>query len=198
MKNILALVAAGLLVAAPAFAKPQTLKLDPSKSQIKWTGTKVTGSHNGTVPLKSGNVLIEGKDIKGGKVEIDMTRIKNDDLTDKSYNDKLVNHLKSDDFFGVEKHPVSTFEITSVKPLEGGGEATHEITGKLTIKGHTEEVTFPAKVSVDGKKATATGKIKVDRTKFGVRYGSGKFFENLGDKMIHDEFELDLSLSSKM
>ena len=198
MKNFLAIIAAGLLVAAPAFAKPQTLKLDPAKSQIKWHGAKVTGSHNGTVPLKSGSVQVEGKDIKGGKFEIDMTKIKNDDLTDKSYNDKLVGHLKSDDFFGVDKHPTSTFEITKVKPLEGSADATHEITGKLTIKGHTEEVTFPAKVSIEGKKATAQGKIKVDRTKYGIRYGSGKFFENLGDKMINDEFEIDLNVTSKI
>ncbi|HUP57575.1 MAG TPA: YceI family protein, partial [Bdellovibrionota bacterium] len=101
-------------------------------------------------------------------------------------------------FFGVDKHPVSTFEITSVKPLAGSPEATHEIAGKLTIKGHTEEVTFPAKVSVEDKKATAHGKVKVDRTKYNIRYGSGKFFDNLGDKMINDDFEIELDLTSKI
>lgn len=180
---------------SPAFAK--TVALDPSQSKIHWVGKKVTGQHEGTVALKSGQIEIDGKNVKGGRFEIDMTSIKNDDLKDAEYNTKLTNHLKSDDFFGVEKHPVSTFTITSVKPLKNRADATHEITGNLSIKGVTQPVTFPAKIDVSGGKAHAVGKVTIDRTKYNIRYGSGKFFENLGDKMINDTFELDLDFTSK-
>jgi polyisoprenoid-binding protein YceI len=197
MKTLIIFVA-GLMAVSPAFAKAKTVNLDTKQSHVKWIGKKVTGQHNGTVAIKSGKIQLDGKDLKGGKFEIDMKNIVVEDLKDKEYNDKLTNHLKSDDFFGVAKHPVSTFEITKVQPLSGAADATHEVTGKLTIKGHTEEVTFPAKVSVEDKKATAQGKIKVDRTKYNIRYGSGKFFDNLGDKMISDDFEIELDLTSKI
>ena len=174
-----------------AFAK--TENLDVKRSVLNWTGSKVTGKHNGRVWLKSGKVDLEKNSLKGGEFVIDMSSIKNDDLKDPSYNAKLVGHLKSDDFFGVASHPTSTFKITSVKPLNKDGN-THEITGDLTIKDITKSITFPAKVDVKGNKASAKGKLKVDRTQFDVKYGSGKFFENLGDKMINDEFEIELDL----
>ena len=181
--------------ATPALSK--TVSLDPVQSKIHWVGKKVTGQHEGSVTLKAGQIEIDGKNVKGGQFEIDMTSIKNDDLKDAAYNTKLTNHLKSDDFFGVEKHPTSTFTITSVKPLKNRADATHEITGNLSIKGVTQPVTFPAKIDVSGGKAHAEGKVTIDRTKYNIRYGSGKFFENLGDKMINDTFELNLDLTSK-
>lgn len=195
------LVAILPLMAAPALAKTQTLAVDPAGSAVKWTGKKVTGAHNGTVSLKSGQVELENNKLKGGNFEIDMTSIKVEDLKDPEYNGKLTGHLRSDDFFGVDKHPTSTFKITSVKELKKGTkgvkDATHEIAGDLTIKGVTQPVVFPAKISVKGDQATATGKLMVDRTKYNIRYGSGKFFENLGDKMINDEFEIELDLKAK-
>src|SRR4051812_6973102 len=117
MKNIhgasIGFIAALLLVSAPAFAK--SLDLDPGASHLRWTGKKVTGQHTGTVALKSGKIDIDGRKLKGGKFEIDMTSIADEDLKDADYNKKLVGHLKSDDFFGVEKHPVATFEIKTIK-----------------------------------------------------------------------------------
>jgi polyisoprenoid-binding protein YceI len=161
-------------------------------------GKKVTGQHNGTVALKSGKVDLDGKTLKGGKFEIDMNSIVVEDLKDPTYNAKLTGHLKSDDFFGVAKFPTSTFVITSVKPVKNEKDATHEITGDLTIKGITQPVTFPAKVEFKDGEAHAKGKAMVDRTKYNIRYGSGKFFENLGDKMISDNFEMDLDLAAKL
>lgn len=183
---------ATLLFSGVAFAKP--VNVDTKKSVINWVGKKVTGQHNGRLWLKSGSVDMDKNNIKGGTFVIDMTSIKDDDLKDPEYNAKLTGHLKSDDFFGVQKYPTSTFKITSVKPISSGG--THEITGDLTIKGITKSISFPAQVDIKGAKATAKGKIKVDRTQFDVKYGSGKFFENLGDKMINDEFELELDLTT--
>jgi polyisoprenoid-binding protein YceI len=184
-----------ILTASMALAKP--VELDTTASSAKWLGKKVTGQHNGTVNLKSGTVDIEKGAVKGGEFEIDMASIKDSDITDEKNNAKLVGHLKSDDFFGVEKNPTAKFKIKSVKELKGNKEANSEVTGDLTVKGKTETITFPAQIDVKGDKATAKAKIVVDRTKFDVRYGSGKFFENLGDKMINDNFDLEVDLKTK-
>ncbi|MGQ0644322.1 MAG: YceI family protein [Elusimicrobiota bacterium] len=195
------------LAAAPAAfaaekkdAASKTISLDPAKSVLKWTGRKVTGAHNGTIRLKSGSAVVTKGRLTGGEFTVDMTSIENEDIQDAASRAKLVGHLKSDDFFGVDKHPEAAFKVTGVKPLSGAsgsGKPTHEITGDLTIKGITHPVTFPAHVKISGDKAEAKGSITVDRTKWDVRYGSGKFFQNLGDKMIHDDFSLDFHLVAK-
>ncbi len=197
----LALIFALTLSAPAAFAKPKTVPVDTAQSQVQWVGKKVTGQHNGTVALKSGQIELDGRSLKGGKFEIDMTSIKVEDVKDADSNGKLTGHLKSDDFFGVDKNPVSTFVITSVKPLGAKKDAagnTHEITGNLTIKGATHPVTFPAKIEIAKDQAKAAGKLVIDRTKFDIKYRSGKFFPELGDKLIHDNFEIDLNLSAKI
>jgi polyisoprenoid-binding protein YceI len=193
MKKVILTAALFTLTSVNAFAK--THNVDVKNSVLNWTGTKVTGKHHGRVWLKSGKVEIDKADIKGGEFVMDMSSIKVDDIKDPEYNGKLTGHLKSDDFFGVTNHPTSTFKITSVRPLNKDG-YTHEITGNLTIKNITKPVSFPAKVLVKGDKATAKGKLVVDRTDFDVKYGSGKFFENMGDKMIHDNFEIELDLKT--
>lgn len=176
--------------------KNAVVVVDPAKSAITWLGKKVTGQHNGTVALKSGQVFFDGDTLTGGEFEIDMTSIRCDDLKDAEYNKKLVDHLKSDDFFSVDKYKTVIFKMTSVKPLEGKKDATHEITGDLTIKGVTHPVTFPALIVVKDGQASAKGKVTVDRTQYGIRYGSGQFFKDLGDKMIDDNFELGFDLQS--
>ncbi len=176
----------------------QTYRLDSGQSVLNWTGTKVTGKHVGTVKLKSGSLQMKQGKIQEGTFEIDMTSLQDTDLQDPEYKKKLETHLRSDDFFGIEKHPVATFKVTSVKPITAAaaaaGQANQEVTGDLTIKGISHPVTFPARVTLDKDKAEATGTVKIDRTKYEIRYGSGKFFEGLGDKMIHDEFTVDLKL----
>jgi polyisoprenoid-binding protein YceI len=191
-------IAALTTFSVAGLAANKTMQIDTTQSKVGWLGKKVTGQHNGSVALKSGSIEMDAKGIKGGQFEIDMTSINNEDLKDAGYNKKLVDHLRSDDFFSVAKHPMSTFVIKSVKPLTGNKDATHEITGDLTIKGITQPVTFPAQVEVKGNKASAKGKVVIDRTKFDVRYGSGKFFQNLGDKMIDDNFEITLDLKTKI
>jgi len=104
------------------------------------------------------------------------------------WKDKLVGHLKSDDFFSVEKHPNAIFKITSVK--DSGSE--QKVGGKIT-----HEISFPAKVSVNGGKVTASGTASIDRTKWDIKYGSGQFFSDLGDKIIRDEFEIKFVLVTK-
>jgi polyisoprenoid-binding protein YceI len=181
---------AALLAAFQPAPAPSKYVVDTQASTLSWHAKKVTGAHYGKVAIASGELWTEGKNITKGSFVMDMTRITVEDITNKDSNLKLVNHLKSDDFFSAEKFPQSLFEITSVKPAAKG----HTVKGKLTIKGITQVIEFPAILSVDGKKLTSNAKIVVDRTQFDIRYRSGSFFDSLGDKMIYDEFELTLEL----
>jgi polyisoprenoid-binding protein YceI len=169
------------------------VKVDSAMSTIGWLGKKVTGQHTGTINLKSGELKLVDGNIVGGSFEIDMTSIINEDLKDAEWNAKLVGHLKSDDFFSVGKFPVAGFKITEVKAVNKDGNNYH-IKGELTIKGITNKIEFPAKVEKGKAGLTAVAQIVVDRAKFDVRYGSGSFFENLGDKLIYDDFTLDVKL----
>ncbi|MCU0340468.1 MAG: YceI family protein [Spirosomaceae bacterium] len=193
IKFLSALLMAGVMLVNTAEAngkkgKATALKVDASKSVVKWNAKKITGEHYGTVTLKNGSLTVDGGKVTGGSFEMDMNSIKCEDLTDAGYNGKLIGHLKSDDFFSVAKHPVASFKITKV---EG-----NNITGDLTIKGITNSVTFPATIKADKNGATATAKIVLDRTKWDIRYGSKKFFESIGDKAIYDDFSIDLTLAA--
>lgn len=151
-------------------------------SSVVWKGYKVTGSHEGTITLKSGSLSFDGDKLVGGEFVIDMTTINTTDL-DGEMKGNLDGHLKSDDFFGIEKYPTAKLVFTKVKAK---GKNSYSVTGDLTIKGKTAPVTFD--ISIYGSKATAS--LKVDRTKYDVRYGSASFFDDLKDKAIYDEFDL--------
>lgn len=172
-------------------AKESTFKVDVQKSNIAWNGKKVTGEHSGTIKLNGGTLTANGTSISKGSFTINMNTITCTDLQGE-WADKLVGHLKADDFFGVEKFPTSNFVITKVTPAANG---TLTVNGNLTIKGITKAVSFPASVAVNGNTLTATAKgVKVDRTKYDIRYGSKSFFDSIGDKAIDDEFTLDITL----
>ncbi len=177
------------LFAAAEFVAPATVS--KTESQVRWEASKVTGTHWGYVPLKNATLDYSGGKIKGGSFDMDMVNLTVEDLTDAKSKGNLTGHLKSDDFFSVEKFNTSSFKITEAKSSNG---TDYTITGNLTIKGITQKVSFPAKVSVAGKKVTATGQIKFDRTKFEIKYRSGSYFEDLADKMIYDEVKLDVKL----
>ncbi|NOQ25898.1 MAG: YceI family protein [Bacteroidales bacterium] len=184
MKKIKILLAV-LLISFTAVA--QEFSVNTSKSELKWTGKKVTGEHWGFIKLKDGSITLKNDKTLAGVFHIDMNSIDNKDLEDPEYNGKLVGHLKSDDFFGVAKFSIATLKITKSTPLKNN---TTDVTGDLTIKGITHPVTFKAMKSETGY----TASIKIDRTKYDIRYGSGKFFDSLGDNMIYDEFVLDINL----
>jgi polyisoprenoid-binding protein YceI len=194
-KNLLLSAVAVVSVFFAFTAARKEVKIDTANSKIEWVGKKVTGRHNGTVMIKEGALLTEGGKLTGGEFIIDMTSIKVLDL-EGEYNAKLKGHLMSDDFFSVEKNPTAKFVITSVNESTET-DATHFISGDLTIKGITNKITFPATVSQKGDKVTANASFAIDRTKWNVRYGSGSFFDGLGDNMIYDDFELTVSLASK-
>jgi polyisoprenoid-binding protein YceI len=165
----------------------QQLTLDTSKSSIKWTGKKVVGEHYGKINFISGSLTQNGDAYSGGEFIVDMKSLTVDDIKNEGTNAQLVGHLKSDDFFGVETYPQSKLVITRGVKSSGN---EYDFTGRLTIKDQTHPVSFKAVLSGN----TFTGKLVVDRTKFNVRYGSGSFFSNLGDNMIHDDFELDFNV----
>jgi len=167
-----------------------------SKTTVKWKGEKVTGEHWGFVSVKESSVEVEDGMLSAGVFTMDMNSITVEDIeAGSSYNKKLVGHLKSDDFFGVEAHPTSKFEITKVIPLEGN---KYRITGKLTIKGIEQMLSFPAVIEIDNGMLHAEATLTIDRTKFDVRYGSETFFGDLKDKAIYDEFEMTLDIHAEI
>jgi len=178
---------------AIAGGNPGPFKVNTAKSNLKWTASKVTGKHEGTVKLASGSLNSDGKHLTGGTFDIDMSTIKCTDIADAETAGKFVGHLKSEDFFGVEKHKTAHFVISKVTPKSGN---EVEVSGKMTIKGITKDITFPATVVHSAKAISTKAKITIDRTDFDVRFGSGKFFTDLGDKIINDEFIIDIDLET--
>ncbi|MCM4173159.1 YceI family protein [Arenibacter sp. TNZ] len=188
-KNALSIVLAvftGLTAVASTPVDKEVKQVKTSESTVTWKGYKVTGSHHGTIALKEGSLIFEGDKLSGGEFVVDMPTLVSNDLQGE-YKGKLEGHLKSDDFFGVEAHPTSKLVFTSVK---ASGKNSYEVTGNLTVKGKSNPVAFD--ISVYGNKATAT--MKIDRSLYDVKYGSGSFFDNLGDKTIYDEFDLVVDL----
>ena len=163
--------------------------VNTNESKIEWIGTKVSGYHEGEIKLKDGQLMVSENNLVGGNFVIDMPTIAvtGPEDVDEESNQKLLGHLKSADFFEVEKHPEATFEITSVTPFTGTvqdstdarqasiseykvTDPTHTISGNLTIKEITKNVTFPAKVSVTDNSVDALAKFNVDRTQWNVVY----------------------------
>jgi len=189
MKNSIKNITTIALVALVAFMTFSFTIIEGDKKEIKvenskviWKGYKVTGSHQGTIDIKSGFLDFNESKLVGGEIVINMSTITNTDQ-EGEYKNKLEGHLKSDDFFGVEKFPTSSIIFTNVKST---GKNSYEVTGDITIKGKTDSVTLD--ISVYGNKANAS--LKIDRAKFDVRYGSTSFFDGLKDKAIYDDFDL--------
>lgn len=168
-----------------------TMSVNSEESKVVWLGKKVTGEHTGEINILHGDLQFDGDVLNGGSFEIDMKSITNSDIESEEYNQKLVGHLKSDDFFGVEKYPKATFVISEVEAKKAG---KYHVKGDITIKGITKSIDFPVQVTTLDSKATATASITIDRSEFNVKYGSGSFFDGLGDKMIYDDFTLDITL----
>jgi len=168
----------------------QKFEIVGTQSNIDWVGKKVTGAHNGTIAVKEGELILNNGKLTGGKFIIDTTSIKILDVTDPATNAQFAGHLASDDFFSIEKYPEAILKITSV--------SGNHIEGDLTIKGITHPVAFDAAINVNGDILVATGKLVIDRTKYGMKFRSGNFFKDLGDTLIYNDFELNVSLTAKV
>jgi polyisoprenoid-binding protein YceI len=185
MRN-LKTIALALLVAFGT-VNAQTKKVDAVKSTISWVGKKVTGQHEGTLNLKDGSLIFKGKKVVGGNFTVDMTSMTTTDLKAGQGKEKLDGHLKSEDFFGTEKFPTATLVFKSIGLKSPG---VYSVTADLTIKGITNSVTFDLTANAN----SATTKLIVDRTKFGIKYGSKSLVDTIADRAIEDEFELNVAL----
>lgn len=185
MKNLKS-IALAVLVTISAAVTAQNKKVDATKSVVNWVGKKVTGEHSGIINVSSGVLAFKKGKLKGGNITIDMNSINTTDLSG-DMKGKLDGHLKADDFFGTTKFPTSTIVFKKIGVKSPG---VYAITADLTIKGITNSVTFDLTTTDN----SATTELKVDRTKFGIKYGSGSFFDNLGDKTISNDFDLKVNL----
>ena len=167
----------------------ELLTADTSKTKLEWLGEKVTGKHEGLINLQSGWLKWKDNKIQSGEFIIDMNSI-----TTTDNNDRLIGHLKSEDFFGVEKYPTARLVLTESTSFEKG---TATVKGNLIIKGVSNPIEFKAAYQKKDDGNWFFANIDVDRTKYNIRYGSGSFFDNLGDKTIYDEFKLKVSLLVK-
>lgn len=192
MKKIVAVLP---LLALLAFtAKQVAYKADVKSSSVKWQAKKTTGEHAGEIFLKNGTLNIEGSTPVSGTFVLDMNSIAVTDVTDAGSNKKLADHLKGDDFFSAVTYPTTTI---AVKKFEKAGTAAadYTATADLTIKGITNEVKFPCKVTVNGKGATATADITIDRTKWGITYKSKSVLGAMADKFIYDDITFAVKLT---
>ena len=198
-KGIFLIVSGLLTVNLSSFKNPEPLTYDVNleKSSVRWTGYYVFSfsEHNGTIGLSRGEIKVSNQQIVSGFFDINMKSIKNLDIPDGASKD-LENHLMSDDFFSVDKYPSTRFEITKtemIKDPEPGG-PNFDVTGDLTIKGVKNSLTFPAYITFSDDGLEAKAKFKFDRTKWNVRYNSGKFFFDVGDGAISDAIGMEIHL----
>ena len=168
--------------------------VDTTASVLTWIGTKPTGSHNGTVAIKSGGLLVEEGTLKGGEFVIDMNTITNVDMAGSDGAGKIEGHLKAPDFFDIAVYPTSKFVITKVEDVEG----KLAVTGNLQIKDVTKSITIPAMISTEGGVTTFKSDVfNVDRADFNVKYGSKRWIEGLKDKFINDLMEMSFEVKTK-
>jgi polyisoprenoid-binding protein YceI len=186
MKKNLNFILFVFMTVTVGWSQSSVLKVNTEGSSVHWKAKKVTGEHEGNVNLTEGSFEMEGSQITSGSFTVDMSSISCTDLSGE-YKGKLEGHLKSDDFFSVEKFPTANLVITK---SELKMKNHYLMEGDLTIKGITHPVNFEMHFEED----TAQTKLILDRSKYDIRFRSASFFENLGDTMIYDEFELDVNL----
>ena len=166
-------------------------RIQKTSSTVNWTGKKILGLHTGNINVKSGNLEFNDHTVTSGEIVIDMASITITDIDDPVINQQFKNHLWDDDFFSIDKFPTSHLQVTRGVVL---GKNQYELTGILSIKDIEHPVDFTARIEVFTDTLHSMGEIIIDRTMYNLRYGSGKFIDNLGDKLIHDEFVLQFKL----
>ncbi|TND03917.1 MAG: YceI family protein [Bacteroidetes bacterium] len=162
-----------------------------NSNNLLWTGKKPTGQHIGTIQLASGSLTIDSAGNAKGSFEIDMRTIVNTDVTDSTWNRKFVDHLKDTAFFAVNQYPTSKLDIISITPITKNN---YMVKANLTVKGITNEINFPATITIDGANIGVVADFQVDRSKWNVRYASKAFFSDLADKFVYDNFGIAFNL----
>lgn len=161
--------------------------ISTTESLVNWSGEGVGHGHNGTISVSSGSFTMKEDKIEAGEITIDMTSMTISDIEDTTENAKLLSHLTTEDFFNVAEYSTAKLIITD-------GSDMSNVKGNMTIKDVTEEVTFSLSTADNDGKLTLTSKLSIDRTKYGIIYSSGNFFEDLGDYLVEDNFDLDITL----
>ncbi len=178
---------------AAAAAGGTTYMVDNVASTVHFIGTKPVGTHTGLMHLTNGTLTVENGNLTAGTFTVDMSKMEIQDK-DTAYSYKLVGHLLSPDFFDAAKYPTAKFEITRCDVLTNDSTGTHKISGNLTMKDSTKNVSFPAKISVTETGVTATADFNIDRTQWGLHYGNDK---SLKDKFIYPEVKIQLNIQAK-
>ena len=182
-----------------AFTANDTLIVDLENSNIDWIGRKVTGEHSGTLNLSDGFVIWNGKSITGGKLNIDMTSIQNIDIESPEWKQKLEDHLKAEDFFHTDSFPHAILEIKRHTTIIKENKTIREgVLANLTIRGMTHEIKFPFILTQSNNILTGEGSVDIDRALYNIQYKSGKFFDNLGDHLIYDDFTVQFKVQTKI
>ena len=173
-----------------------TAFVDLQQSQIQWIGRKITGEHSGTIGLSEGWVLMQGNALLGGKFIFDMTSIKNTDIESTEWKLKLENHLKNEDFFHVDSFKQAILEIKKNHsiPKEYNLDSKYLVNANLTIRGITHEISLLYRLNKSEANFIAIGSVDIDRTLFNIKYKSGSYFIDLGDKIIYDDFTIKFKI----
>lgn len=193
MKNFKRFVAVMLMSGVSIFAAEETWTA--AGHEIEWLGKKVSGSHNGNISLAEGWLKRDGDKITGGSLKVDLTSMTCLDIKSPEWNKKLIDHLKSDDFFSTEKFPHA---VLTIHEAIHKGEKIWVFNSELTIKGITHPLIFEGELEMEGSQLELEANLVIDRTKYEIRYGSGSFFKGLGDKLIYDQFEVKTEIKFAM
>ena len=198
MGNIIRTAAIFITVFVSILTATDTLQVDMENSQIKWIGRKVTGEHSGTLNLSGGWVVLDKNSINSGKFIFNMASISNTDIESPEWKQKLEDHLKSEDFFHTDSFPHAILEIKGRQSLIiENSKKSDQILADLTIRGITHEIKFPFDLTQSQNNFNAEGSVDIDRTLYNIQYKSGKFFDELGDKLIYDNFTVQFMVQTK-
>ena len=198
MGNIIRTAAIFITVFVSILTAADTLQVDMENSQIKWIGRKVTGEHSGTLNLSGGWVVLDKNSINSGKFIFDMASISNTDIESPEWKQKLEDHLKSEDFFHTDSFPHAILEIKGRQSLIiENSKKSAQVLADLTIRGITHEIKFPLDLTQSQNNFNAEGSVDIDRTLYNIQYKSGKFFDELGDKLIYDIFTVQFMVQTK-
>ena len=198
MGNIIRTAAIFITVFVSILTAADTLQVDMENSQIKWIGRKVTGEHSGTLNLSGGWVVLDKNSINSGKFIFDMASISNTDIESPEWKQKLEDHLKSEDFFHTDSFPHAILEIKGHQSLIiENSKKSDQILADLTIRGITHEIKLPLDLTQSQNNFNAEGSVDIDRTLYNIQYKSGKFFDELGDKLIYDDFTVQYIVQTK-
>ena len=185
----------------PGFSQsPTTYTVTANESSMRWTGYYLFsfGEHTGTIGITKGQLVFTADQLTGGGFEIDMHSMQDTDMKADDGGNDLTNHLKSADFFSVDEFPTAYFEITKTEKIKDAqpNQPNYDVTGILTLKGVKNTLAFPILISVQENNLTASAKFKFDRTKWNVKYNSGKFFSEIGDGAISDAIGVELNVKA--